>query len=57
MVCQDKHDVSKQQKATNTLNNLESCVEEATQDSIKSLAHLAETLKASLSINSSVSKN
>ncbi|CAB4263198.1 unnamed protein product [Prunus armeniaca] len=55
MVCQDKHDVAKQQKATNTLNNLESCVEEATQESIKTLPHLAETLKASLSINSSVS--
>ncbi|KAM1142857.1 hypothetical protein ACFX1X_032176 [Malus domestica] len=52
MVCQDKFEAAKQQRVTtNSLNNLESCVEQATQDSIQTLPHLAERLKASFGIN------
>ncbi|PON57139.1 Protein FAM136A [Trema orientale] len=52
MVCQDKFEAAKlQQLKTNALNDLESCVEQSTQDSIKTLPHLAERLKASFSVN------
>lgn len=52
MVCQDKFETAKlQQKKNNGLNDLESCVEHSIQDSIKTLPHLAEKLKASLSVN------
>ncbi|PON77961.1 Protein FAM136A [Parasponia andersonii] len=52
MVCQDKFEAAKlQQLKTNALNDLESCVEQSTQDSIKALPHLAERLKASFSVN------
>lgn len=52
MVCQDKFESAKlQQVKTNALNDLESCVELTTQDSIKTLPHLAERLKASLYIS------
>ncbi|CAN6580399.1 unnamed protein product [Malus baccata var. baccata] len=52
MVCQDKFEAAKQQGVTtNSLNNLESCVEQATQDSIQTLPHLAGRLKASFGIN------
>lgn len=50
MVCQDKYESAKLQQAKTTMNDLESCVEQTTQDSIKTLPHLAEKLKASLSI-------
>lgn len=52
MVCQDKYDAAKfQQIKGNALNDLESCVQQTTDDSIKTLPLLAERLKASLSIN------
>lgn len=52
MVCQDKFDSAKlQQNKNNMLNDLESCVEHSIQDSIKTLPHLAEKLKASFSVN------
>ncbi|XP_048321367.2 uncharacterized protein LOC107407395 [Ziziphus jujuba] len=49
MVCQDKYESAKLQNAKATLNDLESCVEQTTQDSIKTLPHLAQKLNASLS--------
>ncbi|EXB88319.1 hypothetical protein L484_020387 [Morus notabilis] len=52
MVCQDKFDSAKlQQNKNNMLNDLESCVEHSIQDSIKTLPHLSEKLRASFSVN------
>ncbi|KAL5574753.1 hypothetical protein UlMin_016452 [Ulmus minor] len=52
MVCQDKFEAAKlQQTKGNALQDLESCVEQSTQDSINTLPHLAERLKASFSVN------
>ncbi|KAL6184501.1 hypothetical protein ACLB2K_045902 [Fragaria x ananassa] len=52
MVCQDKFDAAKLQQAkTSALNDLESCVQQTTEDGIKMLPLLAERLKSSFSIN------
>lgn len=52
MVCQDKFEAAKlQQVNTNAVKDLESCVEQSTQDSINTLAHLSERLKATLSVH------
>ncbi|KAM5554130.1 protein FAM136A [Rosa sericea] len=52
MVCQDKFDAAKLQQAkTSALNDLESCVQQTTEDGIKTLPLLAERLKSSFSIN------
>ncbi|KAA8527241.1 hypothetical protein F0562_034662 [Nyssa sinensis] len=52
MVCQDKFESAKlQQNRTSTTKDLESCVDQSVQDSIKSLPHVVARLKASLSMN------
>lgn len=51
MVCQDKYESAKLQKKPGALNELESCVDQSTQDSIKMLPHLAGKLKASFFIS------
>lgn len=52
MVYQDKFETAKmQQVKTNALNDMESCVEQSTQDGIKTLSHLAERLKATFLIH------
>ncbi|XP_062090119.1 uncharacterized protein LOC133796560 [Humulus lupulus] len=52
MVCQDKFETAKsQQVKSNALKDLESCVEQSTQDSIKTLPFLADKLRASFSAN------
>ena len=45
MVCQDKYETAKQQNKPGELNDLESRVDQSTQDSIKMLPHLRERLK------------
>ncbi|KAK6930463.1 Protein of unknown function DUF842, eukaryotic [Dillenia turbinata] len=51
MVCQDKFESAKlQQLRTDATNELESCVDMAIQDGIRSLPHLVGRLKASLNI-------
>ncbi|GMY32785.1 protein FAM136A-like [Fagus crenata] len=54
MVCQDKYEAAKVQKKPGTMNDLESCVEQSTQDGIKMLPHLGDRLKASFSISGEV---
>ncbi|ONK77351.1 uncharacterized protein A4U43_C02F5630 [Asparagus officinalis] len=52
MVCQDKFEAAKlQQIKTGAMNELEACVNLAIEDHVRSLPHIAERLKASLSIN------
>lgn len=52
MVCQDKFEAAKlQQIKTDAMKDLESCVDQSVQDSIKTLPHLVGRLKASLSIS------
>ncbi|KAH7836220.1 hypothetical protein Vadar_033772 [Vaccinium darrowii] len=52
MVCQDKFEAAKlQQIKTDAMKDLESCVDQSVQDSIKTLPHLVGSLKASLSIS------
>ncbi|KAM7489549.1 hypothetical protein LguiB_027033 [Lonicera macranthoides] len=52
MVCQDKFESAKLQHIkTDTAKDLESCVNQSVEDSIKTLPHLVGRLKASLSIN------
>ncbi|XP_040999376.1 protein FAM136A-like isoform X1 [Juglans microcarpa x Juglans regia] len=46
MVCQDKFEAAKLQKKPDALNDLETCVDQSTQDGIKMLPHLAAKLKA-----------
>ncbi|XAR71053.1 hypothetical protein NMG60_11028138 [Bertholletia excelsa] len=51
MVCQDKFEAAKlQQMKSNAMKDLESCVDQSVQDSIKTLPHIVGRLKASLSI-------
>lgn len=53
MVCQDKFEAAKlQQLKTGATTDLESCVDQAIQDSIQVLPHIVDRLKASLSLNS-----
>ncbi|RWR83898.1 protein FAM136A-like protein [Cinnamomum micranthum f. kanehirae] len=53
MVCQDKFEAAKlQQLKTGAMTDLESCVDQAIQDSIQVLPHIVDRLKASLSLNS-----
>ncbi|KAE8077070.1 hypothetical protein FH972_015673 [Carpinus fangiana] len=51
MVCQDRYESAKLQKQPGALNDLESCVDQSTQDCIKTLPHLAGKLKASFFIS------
>lgn len=51
MVCQDKYETAKQQNKPGALNDLESCVDQSTQDGIKMLPHLCERLKAAFSLS------
>ena len=51
MVCQDKYEAAKLQQKTGTVNDLVSCADEAIQDSIKMLPHLANKLQASFGIS------
>ncbi|XP_008791817.1 protein FAM136A-like [Phoenix dactylifera] len=52
MVCQDKFEAAKlQQIKTSAMNDLESCVNQAIDDNIKTLPHIADRIKASLSIS------
>ncbi|XP_052171923.1 uncharacterized protein LOC127787896 [Diospyros lotus] len=51
MVCQDKFEAAKlQQVRSDATKDLESCVDQSVQESIKTLPHLVGRLKASLSI-------
>ncbi|KAL2487593.1 Eukaryotic protein of unknown function [Forsythia ovata] len=51
MVCQDKFESAKvQQNRSDAMKDLESCVDQSIQDSIKMLPHLVGRLKASLLI-------
>ncbi|EHA8588077.1 protein FAM136A [Cocos nucifera] len=50
MVCQDKFEAAKLQQKTNVMNDLESCVNQAIDDNIKTLPHIVDHVKASLSI-------
>ncbi|KAL2470134.1 Eukaryotic protein of unknown function (DUF842) [Abeliophyllum distichum] len=51
MVCQDKFESAKvQQNRSDAMQDLESCVDQSIQDSIKMLPHLVGRLKASLLI-------
>ncbi|KAM3750143.1 hypothetical protein ACB098_04G015200 [Castanea mollissima] len=50
MVCQDKYETAKQQNKPGALNDLESCVDQSTQDGIKMLPHLCERLKAAFQL-------
>ncbi|XXG62129.1 hypothetical protein AAC387_Pa05g0558 [Persea americana] len=53
MVCQDRFEAAKlQQLKTGAMTDLESCVDQAIQDSIQVLPHIVDRLKASLSLNS-----
>ncbi|KAG2664146.1 hypothetical protein I3760_16G066200 [Carya illinoinensis] len=49
MACQDKFEAAKLQKKLSGLHELESCVDQSTQDNIKMLPHVAGKLKASFS--------
>ncbi|KAG1331274.1 protein FAM136A [Cocos nucifera] len=52
MVCQDKFEAAKlQQIKTSAMNDLESCVNQAIDDSIKTLPHIVDHIKATLSIS------
>ncbi|KAJ9699612.1 hypothetical protein PVL29_005469 [Vitis rotundifolia] len=52
MVCQDKFESSKlQQMRTDAMKDMESCVDQSIQESIKTLPHVVARLKTSLSIN------
>ncbi|WOL11259.1 protein FAM136A [Canna indica] len=52
MVCQDKFEASKLQKIkTDARNDLESCVNEAINDSLATLPHVVDRIKSSLSMN------
>ncbi|CAK9146253.1 unnamed protein product, partial [Ilex paraguariensis] len=52
MVCQDKFEAAKlQQIRTDSMKDLELCVDQSIQDSITALPHLAARLKSSLTIN------
>ncbi|KAB1214313.1 hypothetical protein CJ030_MR5G000456 [Morella rubra] len=51
MVCQDKYEAAKLQKKAGALNELESCVDQSTQESINMLPHVAGKLKASFFIS------
>ncbi|XP_059632973.1 uncharacterized protein LOC132275478 [Cornus florida] len=51
MVCQDKFEGAKlQHTRTDAMKDLESCVDQSIQDSIKTLPHLVGRLEASLSV-------
>lgn len=51
MVCQDKYEAAKLQKKAGALNELESCVDQSTQESINMLPHVAGKLKTSFFIS------
>lgn len=55
MVCQDKFESAKLQKTgSDAINDLESCVNQSIDDSIKTLPHLVERLKNRFSIKDQV---
>lgn len=52
MVCQDKFESAKlQQIKTAAMNDLESCVNQAIEDHVRALPHIADRLKTSLSVD------
>ncbi|RZC64208.1 hypothetical protein C5167_025976 [Papaver somniferum] len=52
MVCQDKFEQAKlQQIKTGAINEMESCVDRAIQDSVKLLPHVVDRLKTTLNIS------
>ncbi|CAL5414179.1 unnamed protein product [Camellia sinensis] len=52
MVCQDKFEAAKlQQIRSDATKDLESCVDQSIQDSVKTLPHLVGRLKSSLSMS------
>ncbi|XP_008800717.2 protein FAM136A [Phoenix dactylifera] len=52
MVCQDKFEAAKlQQIKTSVMNDLESCVNQAIDENIKTLPHIVDRIKASVSIS------
>ncbi|GMH08682.1 hypothetical protein Nepgr_010522 [Nepenthes gracilis] len=52
MVCQDKYETLKlQQGHSSAMNDMESCVNQSIDDSIKTLPHLVGKLKVSLAIS------
>ncbi|CAN4085039.1 unnamed protein product [Withania somnifera] len=50
MVCQDKLEIAKLQNKTDAIKDMESCVDQSVQDSIKTLPHLVHKFKVSLGI-------
>ena len=54
MVCQDKFEAAKLQQKTNSVYELESCVDSSIQESLNTLPHLANKLKASFNIRNQV---
>ncbi|KNA17387.1 hypothetical protein SOVF_080120 [Spinacia oleracea] len=54
MVCQDKYETAKLQPGhSNSMNDLESCVNQTIDDNIKTLPSLLERMKTSLGMNNS----
>ena len=51
MVCQDKYEAARLQKKNDAMNDLVSCADQSIQESIKTLPHLANKLKASFGIS------
>lgn len=51
MVCQDKFEAAKLQKnKSDAIKDMESCVDQSVEDSIKTLPHLVAKFKVSLGI-------
>ncbi|KAA0034184.1 hypothetical protein IC582_023309 [Cucumis melo] len=50
MVCQDKFEAARLQQKTGSVYDLESCVDASIQESLNTLPHLANKLKASFNI-------
>ncbi|CAK9325658.1 unnamed protein product [Citrullus colocynthis] len=51
MVCQDKFEAARLQQKTGSVYDLESCVDASIQESLNTLPHLANKLKASFNIS------
>ncbi|RZC23601.1 hypothetical protein D0Y65_003087, partial [Glycine soja] len=51
MVCQDKYEAARLQKKNDAMNDLVSCADQSILESIKTLPHLANKLKASFGIS------
>lgn len=50
MVCQDKFEAARLQQKTGSVYDLESCVDGSIQESLNTLPHLADKLRASFNI-------